>query len=266
MIKGIQSSALGMNVQMTKQNVIANNLANVDTTGFKREMMIFESDRITTPTLPSSCPTCSTSTSSSCCSSMNGENLAILDQIYTKRSPIISESYTVFDNGGLKPTQNPFDVAIEGSAFFAVQTPMGERYTRAGSFTADADGMLVTQQGYQVIGTNGPINVNGKNLAIGTDGTVSVDGEIRGQLRLVSFADRRQLIKNGDNLFRAPDTAEQLPGEGSVVQGFLETSNVNSIREMVEMIASYRSYESNQRSITAQDTTLGLAVNDVGQV
>lgn len=265
MIKGIQNSAFGMNVQMTKQNVIANNLANADTTGFKREMMVFESDRIPNPSVPSSCPTCNTS-STSCCGSSRGENFAILDQIYTKRSPIISESYTVFDNGGLKPTQNPFDVAIEGSAFFAVQTPMGERYTRAGSFTADAEGLLVTQQGYQVMGTNGPINVNGKNLAIGTDGTVSVDGEIRGQLRLVSFADRRQLVKNGDNLFLAPDTAEQLPGQGSVVQGFLETSNVNTIRDMVEMIASYRSYESNQRSITAQDTTLGLAVNDVGQV
>ncbi len=264
MIKGIETAALGMNAQTLKQNVIANNLANADTTGFKREMMIFEGKRTSSPTITSTCPTCSSS-DETCCGTKDGENFAILDALYTRRSPVISESYTVFENGGLKPTQNPFDMAIEGDAFFTVQTPMGVRYTRAGSFTADAEGILVTQHGYQVMGTNGPINVNGKNLAVGTDGTVSVDGEIRGQLQLVSFSDKRQLIKNGDTLFRTTESTEQVPSQSSVVQGFLETSNVNSIREMVEMISAYRTYESNQRSITAQDTTLGLAVNDVGQ-
>ncbi len=266
MIKGIQTAAMGMNVQMIKQNVIANNLANADTTGFKREMALFQQADIQYPVVPGGCPTCTTSPDSSCCGNSSQENTAALDVIYKKRSPIMSETYTVFENGGLKPTQNPLDVGIEGDAFFSVQTPLGVRYTRSGSFTMNTEGVMVNQSGYEVQGTNGPINIAGKNIAIGSDGTISVDGEVRGQLSLTSFADKRQLQKSGDNLFIASDNAEQTELQNvSVAQGFLETSNVNAIREMVDMITAYRSYEANQRSITAQDTTLGLAVNDVGQ-
>jgi flagellar basal-body rod protein FlgF/flagellar basal-body rod protein FlgG len=147
--------------------------------------------------------------------------------------------------GPIRPTGNPLDVALDGKAFFVVQAPGGERYTRNGSFQINAQGQLVTTEGYAVMGTAGPIQfqTNDRDITISRDGTVSVPDGIRGKLRTVTFDNGQRLQKDGHSTFKAPEDMQATPAEyPHVIQGAIEQSNVKAVIEMTRMIEVTRHY------------------------
>jgi flagellar basal-body rod protein FlgF len=210
-----------------QMDVVANNLANVTTSGFKAERSVFKEF-------------------------LNNGAHEDNFQGSDRRVSFVQDraAYHDLSAGSLEETKNPLDLAIDGSAFLVVQTPAGERYTRDGGLSINAQGQLVNASGYQVLGTGGPIvfQPSDKNVSISADGRVSVtegtsmiDSQ-RGKLRLVSFTRPQSLQKEGRNLFSA--TSDQgAPDTTSVIrQGYLEKSNVNSVLEMTRMIDVTRTY------------------------
>jgi flagellar basal-body rod protein FlgG len=173
-----------------------------------------------------------------------------------------------YGQGQLYQTDNQLDFALKGSGFFQVQTPDGIAYTRDGSFKLNSNNELVTSEGYAVLGTEGPIFIDGTEISVSELGVILADEVYMDQLNIVDITNLKDLRKQGDNLYRmAQQTQPQTqPFTGQVLQGFLEQSNVNPIKEMVQMITLFRNYESNQRMIKAYDDTVGKAVNEVGKV
>ncbi len=247
MIRGLYTSATGMATKEARMDTLSNNIANAETTGFKRDERIMESfpDRI-----------------------IHRSSRNEREEIGGMGSGVgIDESFTDFSQGNMRKTEGNLDVAIDGEGFFAVETEEGVRYTRNGSFVVDNDGMIVTQEGHPVLGEEAPLQIlPEEEVYIDTNGTVySGDLEVD-NLQIVNFEDPDELEKQGDSLF-APGEAEEIEGEDySIEQGFLEGSNVNIVNEMVDMIRATRYYETNQRAITAQDDTLQRAVNEIGDL
>jgi flagellar basal-body rod protein FlgF/flagellar basal-body rod protein FlgG len=211
-----------------QMDVVANNVANINTSGYKADRSLFEEYLR---------------------SNAHEDNFASSD----RRLSFVQDRATFhdFSAGPTKETKNPLDVAIDGGGFLAVQTPAGERYTRDGGLQINNQGQLVTASGYQVLGNSGPIvfQSTDKQVNIASDGNVTVlEGTgridaVRGKLRMVSFAQAQQLVKEGSNLYAAgegqaaqPDTTSRLR------QGFIEKSNVNSVHEMSRMIEITRTY------------------------
>jgi len=232
-----------------RQEAIANNIANASTAGYKRSepvtlgfYEIFSGARRTPAFFDAD--------------AAPGGGLKIVET-----SPDLSA-------GTLQTTENPFSMALQGPGYFTVDTPAGERYTRAGSFTLDRDGGLVTQEGYPVQSTTGqPIDARGGKVVVSTDGTVRVDGVVRGQVRVVEFEDPRRLTRTGDSLFSASEAvlATRRAANATQVQGnATEMSNVNLPREMTSMMLGLRAYEANQRSIQAIDSTMSRLIEQVG--
>jgi flagellar basal-body rod protein FlgG len=202
----------------------------------------------------------------------------------------VNEVYTRFIQGSLQKTENDFDLALDGEGFFSVQTEEGERYTRNGSFLIDNEGWLVTKDGYRVLGENGPIQLKKNNFLVDEDGNVFQNDEysedplrlvsmeenewnetvLIDRLRIVSFPKMRYIKKIGESLYRETDYSEAAfvidTDRPKVNQGFLETSNVNPVIEMVNLIEVHRNYEANQRMIQAHDGALGRAINEVGKL
>ena len=183
-------------------------------------------------------------------------------------------SYTDFTHGSLKNTGNDFDLALAGDGFFCVQKPDGVHYTRKGNFTLNAEGVLVTGNGYPVVGDGGEIEVKGsenphqfKKFTVDEEGNVSVDGKQVGSLRIVNFPEPGKLMKMGDTLFKA---AENSPPpvkaeDFKVSQGFVELSNVDVVKMMTEMIEVLRGYESYQKVIRTADEASSKSINEVGK-
>jgi len=222
--------------------LIANNLANVATPGFKRDVGV-------------------------------GESFSEM-VVRSGRTPVgrlgmtsaITSAYFDMSEGSVSNTDCPYDFAIEGDGFFAVETDWGIRYTRAGNFKLDADSYLVTMEGHRVLGDDGPIRVDGQ-LVAGSDGVLYADGREIGRLLVVMPSSPDVLTKEGGGLFAA--RGEVIPagtGQVRVIQGALELSNVSVVREMVEMIAGYRVYEAAQRALLSHDACLDRAINEVGRV
>jgi flagellar basal-body rod protein FlgF len=246
MIKSIHTSGAGMEPMMTRLEVIANNLANMNTTGYKRDEVFMQLVK----------------------------DAALLQaQGKGDLSEVQVERITDFSDGSLNPTNNPLDVAVQGRGFFVVDTPQGLRYTRNGNFTLTSSGTLVTAQGDPVMGVNGRIqlpdlqNLKRGQIVISESGEIDVDNRSIARLRVVDFGAGTGLTKQTSSLFVAP--AGVLPSdirEDSVQirQGFLEGSNVEGLEEMIAMIELTRNFESNQRIIQAEDGTLERA-NDVGR-
>ncbi len=238
MIQGLYTAASGMVAHQIRLDMLANNLANVDTAGFKADLVALD---------VSVAPQDSMSNSSIPMSSV----LAGRPGVDPRPGP-------------LKATGNPLDLAIVGPGLFVVETPQGERYTRAGNFAQDAGGFLTTQNGFRVLGSGGPIAVPETGLQMDETGRLAT-GET---LRFVAGPERARLIKVGDNLFASEGEAgrpEDLPA-ARVVQGQVEGSNVNVVMTMVDMLATMRTYEAYQRTIQALDQTVGQAANDLGRV
>ncbi len=250
MIRGLYTSASGMLTELTRNDVTANNLANVNTTGYKKDTAV---------------------------NSAFAQMLVmrVNDQKQTDISPrpvigalgtgaIVDEIVTIHEQGQLRESSNPLDMAIAGEGYFVVQNDNGTYYTRNGSFTVDSDGYLITSQGDMVMGQAGPIRLgNAGDVAVDGSGNISVNGENIGALRLVTIADPQELTKVGDSLFTGGQAVDGIAGQ--VKQKFIESSNVNVITEMVNMIATMRAYEANQKIISGHDHTLGQAM-EVGRI
>jgi flagellar basal body rod protein FlgG len=181
---------------------------------------------------------------------------------------ITGGAITNYTAGALKQTDQPFDMALAGDGFFAVQTPDGERYTRDGRFTRDANNHLVTVDGNLLLGSNNqPITVpQGVTTGIASDGKVTVDNQAAGQIKLVTFANlKTDILRDGPNTFSAVNPGT-VATNASLKQGFLESSNVDPAKAMTQMMTVSRAYEAAQRLMQMQDEMLGKAVNEVGQV
>jgi flagellar basal-body rod protein FlgF len=228
-------------------DVIANNLANVSTPGFKREAAKFE--EYVTQVKPSE-------------SQKGPQSVSFVKDAGIMRD--VSE-------GDIQNTGAPLDVAINGSAYFTVQTPQGNRYTRNGHFTLDGSGQLVTSDGNVVQGDGGAITITPDDgpIQIAKDGTVSslINGQPNqiGKLKLVDFADPHALTKEGDSLYSTTQTAND--ATGSVVkQGMLESSNVKPVIEISHMIEVMRSYEATSSLAKSQEDLQNQAINKLGQM
>ena len=241
MERGLFAAASGMLADQIRQDVIANNLANATTAGFKGDTAVGEA-------FPS----------------------LLINQLQTGATigklglgSRITEVATDGSQGALRQTGGTYDLAIAGDGWFSVQGPNGVAYTRNGAFTTDAKGQLVTADAQPVLDDGGrPITV-GNNATISPDGRVTVDGRQVGKLAVTAL-DPKRLHKLGDNLYTG--TVGRHGPAGRVEQGFLEGSNVNSVKEMVDLISTMRSFEAGQKAVQAIDDTLGKAVNDVGRI
>ncbi len=241
MIRGLYVAAEGMAARQRAQDAIANNLANLNTTGFKADRPAFET--IYERQLYR----------------MQGGQAQPVG--FLSAGVVVRELYTDFRAGALTTTDNPLDVAIDGEGFFAIQTPQGVRYTRSGAFQLNAQGVLTTREGYPVVSVNNqPIQVpRNAQIHIAENGAVLANGVSVGQLLIAGG----NLLKDPEGFFTG--AAQPLPNP-RVVGGALESSNVNMVREMVSMIELIRAYETNQRAIHAHDETLGKAINELAKI
>ncbi|KNF09701.1 flagellar basal-body rod protein FlgG [Gottschalkia purinilytica] len=176
---------------------------------------------------------------------------------------------TDFTDGSYINTGNDLDFAIKGEGFFKVQGRDGNvYYTRDGSFTLNRNGQLVTKDGLQVLGQNGPIVLQGDPFSVAPNGDIIVNGNIVNRLDVVQINNKEYLRKHGDNMYRMAENTQAEEGafNGEVVNGYIEGSNVNTIKEMVQMIAALRNYESSQKVIKSQDELLEKVVNELGRV
>lgn len=231
---GLYSAFLGMRSRMRTLDAQANNIANASTTGFKAERLAyntFEADK----------------------KSQSDQQLLV--------AGVASTNAIDFATGTFEQTNQQLDVAIKGDGFFQIQTPKGVRYTRAGNFSMNAAGQLVTKSGDLVVGERGGITLPTQGeIAIGEDGSISVDGRAIDKLKLVRFNNpTTALSQDGGSLFAANGSQAALADtNSSVLQGSLESSNINPITEMVAMINNNREFESLQKSVT-------LLMNDLGR-
>jgi flagellar basal-body rod protein FlgF len=170
--------------------------------------------------------------------------------------------------GGTRFTENTLDFAISGNGFFKVNTPEGIRYTRKGNFSLDAEGTLVTQEGFKVMGAGGPIIISGNETYVDGKGVIKVDGSDVGRIDVVDFEKSEDLIKEGKGLFRNNPNDQEVapPPETKIQQGYVELSNVNVTEEMVNMIHSLRAFESYQKAIQVLDGLNSRAINEVGRL
>ena len=283
MVRGIYTAVSGMRAQQWRLDSVSNNLANVNTDGFKREQAAFRTS------------------SSLLIRRVDDDGVYMHPFGSGDAAPIIgrlgmgvelNELYTDFSQGPLRETHSQFDVALDGHGFFVVSTPLGERYTRNGSFILGREGLLVTKEGFPVMGENGPIEVKANNFQIDPQGRVWVNAEfdlddpdvlvamenntwsetvLLDTLRVVDFDFSRYIRKQGSSLFSSnefsgPATIMEGPDRPVVLQRFVETANVNPVQEMVQMIEVNRAYEANQRIIQAHDTMLGVLINQTARV
>jgi flagellar basal-body rod protein FlgG len=243
-IPSIASLGTGMRVQWLRHEIVANNLANASTPGFKQD------DLDILPAVPSP-----------------GSAHALTLWPGPGADPVQVVPWTDFSPGPLRDTGRSLDVALSGPGFFEVQTPRGPRYTRAGGFSLDGQGVLVTADGLAVLGQRGPIVLRSDRVQISESGEVRADGQVVDSLRVVDFPTPYPLAKEGHGLLVLAEGAGPQPAAGyRVVQGALEQSNVNAVGAMVRMIEILRTYEAHQRAIQAVDDTDRQAVNEIGRV
>lgn len=283
MLRGLYIAAMGMQVQMNRQENISNNLANVDTAGFKQETVTFRSNfhgfisRINDEKVKTT----------------KGTFPAIQPVGPTVHGAVVDGNHIDFSMGRLKTTGNALDMALDKDGYFTVATPgRGVLYTRNGSFLIDSDGVLVNQDGFQVLGKDGPINILKKRLTpevaaayedggqkverddqgaylvrkgpvtVDRDGKLYMDGETIGELVLVNLP-KESTSKVGYAYFASSAAPTQTSAK--VHQGILEESNVSVVKEMVSMIEAFRAYEFSAKVLQSQDDLLGRAVSEVGR-
>ena len=232
-------------------DVVANNIANVNTTGYKADSSLFE-EFLT--------------------SGAHEDNFVGAD----RRVSYVQDraTYRDFSQGAAAQTKNPLDLAIDGSRFLVVQTPAGERYTRDGGLQLNNQGQLVTVAGNPVLGTSGPIvfQPTDHDINVAPDGTITVVtgnstvDSVRGKLRLVSFADAQKLLKEGANLYSAGEGAAQPDAKSVVRQGFIEKSNVSAVSEMSRMIEVTRAYTQISTLLQQQSDLHKTAIQQLAEV
>lgn len=265
---GLYAAYLGMRARQRALDVMANNIANASTPGYKADRMAYQSIAAAvggnTPG-PGGQPALQLASfnqqmTDPSMSASHGRNVGV-----------VASTVSDYSGGQIRTTGNPLDIALDGNGFLAVQTARGERYTRNGSLTLNANGQLVTQQGDLVIGQNGPITLPPGDVTIGPAGEVSVNDQSVDQLKLVQFANpQTALIKEGSSLLAAADPDNQQPQPATstrVVQGSLEMSNVDSIAEMAAMLQNSRQFDSMEKSLSTLMNDLGrTTANDIGKI
>jgi flagellar basal-body rod protein FlgG len=243
----LYQAASALNANARWQEVISENMASAAIPGFKKQELSFEAVRagILTP----------------------NKSSALTQPV----SLPATRTHLNFSAGEVRRTDVNTDFAIEGNGFFEVQLPNGgTAYTRDGEFKTNAQGQLVTKQGYLVMGQGGPIqldrNISSTGITVAPDGTISQGSEGRGKLNIVTFNDLNLLTPTGGGFFLAKDPALQPTDEniGIVRQGFLEGSNTSAVAEMANLISVMRAYEANQRVVQMQDERMGRAISELG--
>ena len=254
MLRGLYTSYTGMKVQQQRMDVVANNLANASTVGFKQDNVVMKSFsdvlavKINDPESPGN-------------ANIGQMSLGVqLDNIYTN-----------FEQGALNYNGSPHSLAIEGEGLMTVGTlkedgTFTEMFTRDGSMVVDMNNHLVTKNGYYVLGEDGLITVPKGNFSVSQEGTIYVDGQRIDKIQFTGFEDISTLQKVGDSNYKMSEFSNKAEFTATVRQGYEESSNVNSVKEMIEMINLQRTYESNQKVIMTYDSTLDQAVNNVGRV
>lgn len=242
MIENAQLIGLSRQMALQRQmDVLANNIANINTTGFKAEQVLFE-EYVMPVARDNDFPT--------------------LDQPLS----YVQDWATIHDlaGGAIVQTGSELDVALNGEGFFAVQTPAGERWTKAGAFQLDNNGTLVDSSGNPVLGAGGPITFgpDETGITIGADGAISSSAGARGQLRIVEFANPQALVREGANLFSGGTPTASTSTR--VMQGHIERSNVSGVAEMAEMIRVTRAYESVASLAQKQDDMRRNAIQRLG--
>ncbi len=225
MISGIHNVLDSALLQRVRFDNIANNLANISTNAFKKDVVSFN------------------------------ETLSMQ-----------YNSETDFSQGSVIYTGNKLDVALGSKGFFKIQVPGGIRYARNGSFSLDAEGFLVTQNGFKVLGRNGPIRIDGNCVSIGTDGQISVDNAPVDKM-LVVDSNRSQFFKKESSSYYSYQGGDEelfATENVDIRQGYLEKSNVDPTTEMIKMIETFRAYESAQKAIQCMDEMTSKMINDVG--
>jgi flagellar basal-body rod protein FlgG len=281
-IRGWYTGASGMRAQQWRLDAVANNLANADVDGYKKDVTVHKAfpellmrrmsdDGVYRHPFGS------------------GDAAPVIGKLGTGVE--VNELFTIFQQGALKETQSDFDLALDGKGFFTVATPWGERYTRNGSFQLGKEGYLETKEGYPVLGERGPIRVKANNFQVDKMGQVWINAEFNDDpsllisrenntwaesalldtLKVVNFERDRYLEKQGSSLYRDTDTSGpafllEVERRPRVVQGFVEASNVDPVLEMVHMIEVNRAYEACQKMIQSQDSMLGTLINQVVRV
>lgn len=266
MVKGLYTAHTGMINQMKRLDVVTNNLANSATVGFKKEGATAQSfDNELAFRIKDS----------------SSYNLDVNIGSMTLGVKV-GETYTDYSQGSFRETGNGTDFAIGGNGFFAISFTNGEgetsvKYTRDGAFVIDKDGYLRTKDGDYVLNANGALNSDGSaenyvrvnpNLpfVVNESGQIIQDNEIIGQIGLVDIVNYDYIEKYGENMYQLAEGGAVMAAEGKINQGYLEMSNVNVVKEMVEMITITRAYESNQKLIQTIDSTLEKTVNQIGKI
>ncbi|MEO8178203.1 MAG: flagellar basal-body rod protein FlgF [Deltaproteobacteria bacterium] len=241
MSSGIWIAASGASAQMTALDVTANNLANATTPGFKADQAVFQEHLVQALVAGKAQP----------------------DMRYTSVAAVTPD----LRSGPLQVTQRPLDAAIDGDGYFTVQTPRGERYTRAGGFQLGPAGTLVTALGYAVLDSGGsPIQLplDGPPAEIGQDGAIRIGDEEVGRLGVVSFAQPRALAKDGDTLFRAtPQAGQPEPTSVTLQSGALELPNVSIVKGMTDLVSATRAFEALERAVEAYSDLERRAASDI---
>lgn len=253
MIRGWYTGASGMNAQQNRLDAISNNLANVDTAGYKKEITV------------------SKSFSELLIRRTNFDGVYEVPGGSADAAPIIgklglgvetNENYVDFTQGSFKISNTKTDIAMAGEGFYVIDTPYGERYTRNGNFFIGKEGILETKDGYPVLGENGPIYLENDRFKVNQDGVIQTeDGVELDRFKVVRFDNERYLKKMGNSFYATNEIAgpahiaegNERPG---FMQGYTETSNVNVVNEMVQMIEVNRAYEANQKTITSEDSMM----------
>lgn len=245
MNSGIYPAVSGSLAAMRRLDVISNNLANINTPGYKKDKMSFEgllAGNVNPPAVPQG----------------------------TTADPILQKEniYIDYSSGPTSQSGNPLDLALDGDGFFAVTTPEGTAYTRQGNFRTAADGTLTTVDGYPVQGIGGSaISIKGSRVEIDAKGAIMVDGIQAGAVAVLDFEKPYTLTKIGNAMFVPADPqAVSQAGKAQIQQGHLEGSNVESISEMVQMIETNRYFEACSKVIQSFDAITSKAANDIGRV
>lgn len=254
MIRSLYTAVSGMIATENKQNTVVNNMTNANTIGYKADNLVTKSfdDVLIKNQQRVSKGTYTTN-------KIGKMSLGVaIDGVVTR-----------FEQGDLKQTESKSNFAINGSGFFVIQTPGGVKYSRDGQFFVNNQGNLVNSSGDLVLGINnggtlGPINVGNSDYVLDSNNNIVINGRANQKLAIADFADYSKLGKVGDNYYEAQEEPTYI--QADVRQGFLETSNVNILNEMVDMISVMRNFETNQKFVTMIDESLGKAANEIGKV
>lgn len=258
MVKGLYTAYSGLLNEQNRMDIMTNNLANATTVGFKKEGSTSQSFRDMLAV------------------KIKDESIGLSNvQRIGRNNPgvKIGENYTDYTQGSFRITNNTYDLALSGEGFFAIEftNKAGEtstKYTRAGQFTLNKEGYLVTQEGDYVLDVNNRrIRLNTLlDSAISQDGTISQNGRSVAKIQVADFEDYDYLEKYGETYYEPVEGAKLTASDASVNSGYLEMSNVQTVSEMVNLISITRAYETNQKMIQTIDDTLEVAVTQIGRV